>query len=227
MNLQFLSELRMNNNREWFNAHKEIYLEAKAEFDSLIESVIEGIYTFDSSIGIQTPKTACFRIYRDVRFSPNKEPYKYWMSAYICPGGRKSGNSGYYIHLEPSEGEYVGKCILATGLHLPPSGIIKTIRDNILYEGERFEEAVKAAPNFRLETSTELQRVPPGYPKEHKYSNYLRLKEFILTQELAPENISKEFLLNYSLNEFRQSSKFQKLLMEWLSETPKSYSFLG
>ncbi len=89
--LKFLSTLKKNNNREWFEANKEKYLASKAETEVLLDKLIAGLVKFDKRISKElTGKDYIFRIYKDVRFSKDKTPYKTNMGASISPGGRKT-----------------------------------------------------------------------------------------------------------------------------------------
>ena len=83
---RFLEELRQNNNREWFNANKEWYLAVKAEHEAFINRLIPALAKVDPEVDGLTAKDCIFRIYRDVRFSPNKEPYKTHIGAYMVKG---------------------------------------------------------------------------------------------------------------------------------------------
>ena len=87
---QFLKELIPNNNREWFKAHRELYDAAWAQFNVLVENVIAAIGEFDESISGLTPKDCIYRIYRDIRFSPDKTPYKGHFGAYMNQYGKKA-----------------------------------------------------------------------------------------------------------------------------------------
>ena len=98
---QFLKEVSANNNREWFNAHKDLYEEARGEFENLLSAIITRISLFDESIrGVQV-KDCTYRIYRDTRFSQDKTPYKTHLGGYINARGKKSDHCGYYVHIEP------------------------------------------------------------------------------------------------------------------------------
>ena len=101
--LQFLSELSENNNRDWFEANKKRFLEAKSIFEEIVQGYIEEIAKFDPGIAGLQAKKCVFRIYRDVRFSKDKSPYKLNFGASMTEGGRKTANPGYYIHLKPGE----------------------------------------------------------------------------------------------------------------------------
>lgn len=201
--LSFLEELKVNNNREWFEANRSRYKNISAQFNDFTELLINGIALFDSSITGVTVKDSTYRIYRDVRFSPNKEPYKTHMGAYICRGGKKSGFAGYYFHLEPKNS------ILAVGLHCPEPKIIRSIRQEICDNGAELQAAIDLATGFSIDQSSKLQRVPREFAnRETVYSEYLKLKEFDLIKPLSlDENILKNTLSN-----FNKARKFNYIL---------------
>ena len=101
--LHFLRDLNLNNNREWFNAHKSEYLEAKRVFDTFALELCEGIRGFDSSIGPLGINDITYRIYRDVRFSHDKSPYKCHMGVFVSPEGRRAGYCGYYFQVSAAD----------------------------------------------------------------------------------------------------------------------------
>ena len=104
---RYLKDLAANNNRDWFNAHRDAYESARSEFENLLTAVIARISTFDETIRGIEAKDCTYRIYRDTRFSQDKTPYKIHMGGYINAKGKKSDHCGYYIHLQP------GNCLLA------------------------------------------------------------------------------------------------------------------
>ena len=100
--MQFLTELKQNNNREWFQANKNRYDSLRKGFIDEVQQLIDRIALFDPEIAGLEAKDCLFRIYRDIRFSPDKTPYKIHFAAYMAScGGRGSERGGYYIHLEP------------------------------------------------------------------------------------------------------------------------------
>ena len=131
--LLFLNELKNNNNRDWFHANKPKYNEAKVEFENYINNLIPEIGKFDNEIKHLEAKECIFRIFRDVRFSKDKSPYKPNFGAYIVKGGKKSGNAGYYLHIEP-ENSFLGG-----GIYMPPSNILKAIRIEIYENIDEFK----------------------------------------------------------------------------------------
>lgn len=107
--LDFLKVLAANNNREWFQEHKAEYLSVQADFEELLAGVIARLSPWDESVAHVLPRDCTYRIYRDVRFSSDKSPYKTHIGGYINARGKKSNHCGYYLHLEP------GNCMLAGG----------------------------------------------------------------------------------------------------------------
>ena len=143
--IRFLEQLRRHNNREWFEANKLWYRDVKARFDGLVARLIDAIAAFDPSVAGLAVKDCTYRIYRDTRFSPNKEPYKTHFGAYFCPRGKKSGYAGYYFHVEPQGDGLIGGHLLSAGLYMPEPNVLKSVRDEILDNGERFAAAVRGA----------------------------------------------------------------------------------
>ena len=117
--IRFLEQLRRHNNREWFEANKLWYRDVKARFDGLVARLIDAIAAFDPSVAGLAVKDCTYRIYRDTRFSSNKEPYKTHFGAYFCPRGKKSGYAGYYFHVEPQGDGLIGGHLLSAGLYMP------------------------------------------------------------------------------------------------------------
>ena len=111
--ISFLSELQKNNNRVWFQENKERYDGLRQLFIQDVQKLIDRISLFDPEVSGMEAKDCLFRIYRDIRFSPNKLPYKSHFAAYIARGGRSSDRGGYYIHIEP------GNCMLSGGIWCP------------------------------------------------------------------------------------------------------------
>ena len=181
--IHFLRQLQANNNREWFNAHKEEFLKHQARFHELVEEVIKEIAVFDSDVVGLTPKECTYRIYRDVRFSADKSPYKCHFGAFINKGGKKSGYAGYYFHVSTGGGEEYPYChMLAAGDYCYKPEVMKILREDICNGEGDFEEVVnRADASFRLDKEGALKRNPKGFPADAPYSEYLRLKFFCMT----------------------------------------------
>ena len=117
--VEFLRQLHAHNERAWCEAHRAEWLQVQERVRSFAERLIEGIASFDPSVEGLTAKDCTYRIYRDVRFSRDKSPYKTWQGIYVAPHGKKAGYAGYYFHLEGAAEEgLVGSHMLFSGLHM-------------------------------------------------------------------------------------------------------------
>lgn len=209
---EFLYSIQQNNNREWFQAHKDLYKRAEAHANEIAEQLIEGISAFDASCKGLTVKDCTYRIYRDLRFSPDKRPYKTHIGIYVCPGGKKSQLAGYYFHLQPEDEDYLDGCLISAGLYNPSKEMLKAVRDEILYNGEPFAEALAKAKNFVFFESSMMTRVPLGYPKDHPYADYLRLRNYAIGQPISKKRLQSKNLLKWALDEFQTAYDFNRLL---------------
>jgi uncharacterized protein (TIGR02453 family) len=185
----FLKQIKDHNNKEWFDANKETYLKAKNEFEIFIDEVIKGIRSFDKKIEEQiTAKKSTFRIYKDVRFSKDKTPYKTNMGASINPGGKKSITAGYYLHCEP------GNSFLAGGVWMPEPEILNAIRQEIDYNTEPLLKIIDS-PNFKkyftgFDEDGKLKSAPKGFKKDHPQIEILKNKNFIVSHPLSNKEIN-------------------------------------
>ncbi|HDP75271.1 MAG TPA: DUF2461 domain-containing protein [Bacteroidales bacterium] len=169
----FLVNLSKNNNREWFQVNRSSYEQAIADFQQFIFSLIAGISHFDKSIGALEPRDCIFRIYRDVRFSANKNPYKENFGAFIAPGGRKSNSCGYYIHIQP------GGSFASGGLYMAPALVMKAVRLAMVDNRSEFLSIIsnhKFKSTFTWEGVDHLKRIPTGFQSDSELDLFLRLK---------------------------------------------------
>src|SRR5688572_31206626 len=113
--LKFLKAIAKNNNRDWFEKNKLTYLEVKSQFEDFLETFHSELIKVDETLASLNPRKQGFRIYRDVRFSKDKRPYKVNMGAGFSPRGKMEQEPGFYIHIEP------GKSFIAAGLYMPDS----------------------------------------------------------------------------------------------------------
>jgi uncharacterized protein (TIGR02453 family) len=206
--ISFLKQIKQNNNREWFGAHKAEYVAANAEFMAFVEQLIMGISLFDKSVKGLTVKDCTYRFYRDVRFSHNKEPYKTHFGAYICPLGKKSGFSGYYFHVEPDGNGFLGGSQLDTGLYGPETKILNSIREEISLNGDVFEATLCNDKGFVLADRNPLKRVPRDYSVDSPYAEYLKLRNPILCKTVDEAFILDRNLLENTLDAFRATLDF-------------------
>ena len=204
----FLHDLKENNNREWFQANKPIYLRARGEFEVVIELLIHEIRKFDSRVPALSPGDCIFRIYRDVRFSKDKSPYKTHFGAFITPNGRKGMGGGYYLHLEP------GESMVAGGIHNPPAEVLRKIRSYVFDNPEELLEIIQAEPFSKLFgtiSGESLKTAPKGFPKDFNHIDLLKYKSYTVYAPMDQADIMKDFPENV-LMYFRQMAAFNDFL---------------
>jgi uncharacterized protein (TIGR02453 family) len=183
--LHFLTELRENNHKPWFDAHRPVYEIAKQDVLQCIAAFIAASAPADPSIAHLQPKDCLFRINRDVRFSANKDPYKTNFGFWLSKGGRKSNLAGYYCQIEPG-----GKSFFGGGLYMPMPPDLKKVRQEIAYCTDEFRAIVENDAFQRffggvvVEGHT-LVKVPAGYEAGHPAEKYLKLKSFFGSRSLA------------------------------------------
>lgn len=181
--LKFLRELEMNNNKPWFDSHKNEYLEARSHFNALVEQLLAGITSFDDYIRGVGVNDCTYRIYKDMRFSKDGLPYKTHFGAFIARGGRKSGYSGYYFHIGTGSGEeYPCRSFLAVGNYYTEPKVLRILREDIELGGGDFDRIIKNLhPSLSLDQDQKLKRAPLGFNAEGPYIDYIKLKNFCLS----------------------------------------------
>jgi uncharacterized protein (TIGR02453 family) len=211
--LEFLNLLKNNNNKEWFDKNRPMYLAAKANFEIFTQNLIQEIIGFEPIMKGLEVKSCVFRINRDVRFSHDKSPYKTNMGAFMVRGGKKNGDkyAGYYFHLEP------GKSMLAGGAYVPPAQWLNSIREKIDTEPERLISIINH-PEFKkffgqIE-GEKLKKVPKGFSPEHKYVELLKFKSYLAMTESSDKKVISDDYFKYSINVF----KAMKPLNDFLNE---------
>ena len=195
--LPFLEQLQENNNREWFQANKPTYDQAKAEFETFINTLIPAIAKFDDSVKNMTAKDCIFRIFRDVRFAKDKSPYKTNFGAFIAKGGRKNHGPGYYFHLQP------GESFLSGGVWMPSPDIMKRIRQEIYYNVDEFKNILNDknfAKYFSGIDDWDRQKLAPReYPKDFPDIDLLKNRSFTVSHKLSEKTINSEKLFDYAI----------------------------
>lgn len=193
--LQFLKDIKKNNNKEWLEANRRKFENAKLDFENFTGDLIKRLGRIDESIAHLQPKECTFRQNRDVRFSKDKSPYKINMGMYISKGGKKGSNSGYYFHLEP------GRSLVAGGLWMPMAPELKKVRQEIDYNLEDFNKILQhkkfKAAFGELDRSPEylLTRPPKGYADDNPAIEYLKFKSFIVSVKIADVELSSKDLV--------------------------------
>ena len=206
--INFLRELNENNNREWFAQNKSRYEKVKSKFEEISRLLISEISIFDNDIKNVDVKDCVFRIYRDIRFSTDKTPYKTHFGVYIASaGGRKSQRGGYYLHLDPA-GSFI-----AVGVWCPPPTLSAELEPKVLID-ELNEIRNETGFNTYFKTFFEedkLKNVPAGFPRDFPDAELLKLKHYMVEYKLDEKILNaSDFVLQlaqivragYPLNKF-------------------------
>lgn len=208
--INFLKELNENNNREWFAQNKSRYEKVKSKFEEISRLLISEISVFDNDIKNVDVKDCVFRIYRDIRFSTDKTPYKTHFGVYIASaGGRKSQRGGYYLHLDPA-GSFI-----AVGVWCPPPNILKALRQSVCDNIDELNE-IRNETGFNTYFKTffeedKLKNVPAGFPRDFPDAELLKLKHYMVEYKLDDKILNaSDFVLQlaqiaragYPLNKF-------------------------
>lgn len=209
---QFLTDLRANNNREWFTENKKRYETAKAEFEAFVDALIGKIVEFDPTIGHHKAKDCVFRIYRDVRFSKDKSPYKVHFGAHVTAAAKRSeihSRAGYYIHLEP------GGSMLAGGAYLPEKDWLKNIRQEIDYNGAELRK-ILSGKDFKTYfgeiEGEKLKTTPQGYGADHPEIELLKHKSFLASHKPTDSQVLAPDFLSHAANVFKALYPFDQFL---------------
>ncbi len=186
---QFLSELKENNNRDWFNDNKPRYLAAKDDFTEFLSTLHQTFSEIDS-LAPFNPKKAVFRIYRDVRFSKNKDPYKTNIGG-ILYRGEEWTKCPWYVHLEP------GNVFVGGGIWEPPSAALKAIRQEIDYNPEPLKKVLNDTnflKHFGQMNGDQLKKAPQGYDVNHPEIVLLRYKQYLVSKKFTDKQACGNFL---------------------------------
>jgi len=181
--LQFLRELAANNDRPWFKARKERWDALRLPWEQDMQRLISLVADYDPQARGLMVKDCVYRIYRDIRFSHDKSPYKTWMGGVIGKGGRHTVQSSYYIHFQPDN------LMLCGGIWWPERDILERLRRLIDAEPEEFLAIVNApsiTEHYQWESNT-LKTMPKGFPREHPLEQYIKMKEYIMVRHLTPD----------------------------------------
>ena len=212
--IPFLSDLKQNNNREWFKTNKTRYAQAKSEFESFINELIAEVIKFDPKIGTLSAKDCVFRIFRDVRFSKDKSPYKTNMGGFISRGGRKGGFAGYYLHIDPEQS------FIAGGNHMPPPDILKKVRQEIMYNIKEFKGIIHKASfqkTFGLLEGEQLKRPPKDFPADFPDIDLLKFKSYTVLHAIEVKTISSPKFKEYTLKTFEEMLPLNSFLNQALA----------
>ena len=186
--LRFLEDLNANNNREWFAETKKRYEQANKMLLSLVEEAITMVRVIDPTVGELAPKDCVFRIYKDIRFSHDKTPYKTNMGAYIARGGRKSIYGGYYLHFEP------GASMIAGGIYMPEPDTLKKIRQEVYFNCPEFKGLLSDKTFVKyfgaLTDEGKLKKAPRDYPADFPDIELLKFRHYTMMHSISDDVVN-------------------------------------
>lgn len=196
----FLQNIEENNNREWFLEHKDDYNKAFTNVERFVSVLIQELSQYDITIAGQEAKKCIYRIYRDLRFSPDKRPYKTHFGAYIAMGGKSLNNAGYYVHIQNN------MSMIAAGLWCPESALLKKIREELYYGPEEMHHILQEK-NFVehwgcISDEDNLKKVPQPYPKDFEYAYLLKYKSFCAVKPYTNAQVCAKEFMEKCINDF-------------------------
>ena len=212
--LEFLSDLKRHNDRDWFIKNRGRYDEARANYESFVQALINEISGFDPILKGLEVKSCTYRINRDIRFSNDKTLYKTHLGAFIVRGGKQNGDryAGYYFHVEPG-----GNSMIAGGAYIPPKPWLSAIREKIDEQGDRLLKIIsrKDFIEFFGEIEGEkLKTVPKGYPRDHPYIELLKLKSFLAAKMISDRDVISDGCFDLII----RASRVMKPLNDFLND---------
>ena len=219
--IDFLKTLSKNNNRDWFNNHKDAYLDAHNNIIAFADALLVAMNRHDK---IETPsgKKSLFRIYKDVRFSKDKTPYNtHWSGSF--KRATKKLRGGYYFHLKP------GNSFLAGGFWGPDPDDMKRIRQDIESDYNSWKRMIAdktLVKTFGTLVGEKLSAAPRGYSKDHSAIDLLCHKQFLLKHEFTDKEVtSRNFLFKVN-DAFKSMRPFLNFMSEVLTTDSNGVSIL-
>jgi uncharacterized protein (TIGR02453 family) len=197
--LTFLRQLKKNNDKIWFDAHRKEYEAARKDFEAFVADILKALVVLEPHLANQQAKDCTYRIFRDVRFSKDKTPYKSHFGAFFARGGRKWDGAGYYLHLEP------GAIFAGGGLWMPEPTLLKKVRQEIDYDFEHFKGILneksfkKRFPKLNGEV---LSRPPQGYEADNPAIEFLKMKSFTAGHAMKDEELTSKAALKNVISVF-------------------------
>ena len=204
--ITFLQKLSKNNNKPWFDKHRDDYQAAKEDFEAFVAEILLGLSVSEPLFKEQQAKDCVFRIFRDVRFSKDKTPYKAHFGAFFSKGGRKFPGAGYYFHLEPG-----GKSFAGGGSWVPEAPLLKAIRQEIDYNFDEFMAVIenkKFKTLFKKIEGEQLKTLPQGYAADNPAIEYLKMKSFTVSCNVPDTDILGKGVVKKATDVFKTMQPF-------------------
>jgi len=210
--MRFLRGLRDHNSRDWFTANRAVYDETvKPQWEDFVAVLLIAASTYEPRFAYVDPRACIFRIYRDIRFSNDKTPYKSHLSAFLSPRGWRGSTPGFYVSLEPG-----GESVISAGVYIPEKPALTAIRRRIA-EGDRdFERILRGKRLQRyLPVSTDsLKRMPLGFDREHPRSELIRARRYMVRRPFTDTELTRGNAFTLFRDAMRDTAPF----VAWLDQ---------
>ncbi|MEC7771908.1 MAG: DUF2461 domain-containing protein [Bacteroidota bacterium] len=213
----FLTELKNNNNREWFEEQKPSFKKHQSEIKNFLEAAKVNLSHHDD-----IEKMKLFRIYRDVRFSKDKTPYKTHFAGFFSRLGAHL-RGGYYIHIKP------GESFLGAGFWAPNKEDLFRIRKELEMDADEFREVInqKELKSVWGELQGEgVKRAPKGFDKEHPDIDLIRKKQFVFMRQLSDDQVLSSSFLDEVDRSYRAIRPYFDLMSDILTTNLNGESIL-
>ncbi len=218
--LNFFNELHRNNNREWFMDNKSRYDAIREEFIDLTAQIIDKLAPLDPSIGHPDPKKCIYRIYRDLRFTQDKRPYKTHIAFFLSSYGiKRSGEAGYYLQIGQEDYGLNGNCSLGGGIFMPEKAKLAAIRQEIFYNIDEFL-AIRNNKDYKkyfgdsYYTTKKLSRAPKGYPNDWEHADLLKYCDYCTMHEVPKDVVLSDGFEDYVMKVFSASVPLNKFILQ-------------
>ncbi|MDB5025386.1 MAG: hypothetical protein JWP78_3141 [Mucilaginibacter sp.] len=219
--INFLKDLSKNNNRDWFNNHKDRYIEAHSNVIAFADALLAEMNKHDK-IETASGKNSVFRIYKDIRFSKDKTPYNIHWSGSLKRATKKL-RGGYYFRIEP------GNSFLAGGFWGPELNDMKRIRKDMDENYNTWEKLLAdktLTKTFGKMIGEQLSTTPRGYTKDHPAIDLLRYKQFLLKYEFTDKEVASPDFLHSVNDVFKKMRPFLNFMSEVLTTDANGISIV-
>ncbi len=209
--LTFLSRLKENNNKLWFQDNKKDYETfVKEPFKQIVSEIVQNLVPHSHLSCHVKISEYIFRIYRDVRFTKNKQPFKTFLGAYLDHEGTQSDKAGYYIHIEPNNS------FIACGLYEPKAEQLKKIRQEIVYEQEQWKNILSNSDLTQqwgaIYEGLRYKKIPKDVVQYPELAQYTTLKQFLLWKTIPDEMVTSKKYVQHCTEHFLSAVPFVNFL---------------
>ncbi len=219
--LDFLLELKSNNNKPWFEANKPQYLQELNHIENFAGALLQELSKTDV-LETASGKKSVYRIYRDIRFAKDKTPFKtFWGGSYTRATAARRG--GYYFHLEK------GNSFFAGGFWGPNAADLKRIRSEFAHDSEAFRKILQSKSfisNFGTLQGEQLKTAPKGFDTNHEAIDLLRYKQFLVIKRFTDDEVLGPNFLEEALETFKNMRPFFDYMSEILTTDINGASIL-